>query len=165
MTTDLAGFEARAAEAERRLAALEAQVLGGAAAGGAAAGGERSCLPGGSSGRAGFGGCRRRRLPGSRSLTAPVPPPCAGSTHTHARGPGSHATSAGLAGEDLAATLEGLYKVRILMGKAAHEKAALERENAALKAANARLETDTGRMKYQILHLKRNLVAAQGGGA
>ena len=47
MTTDLAGFEARAAEAERRLAALEAQVLGGAAAGGAAAGGERSCPPGG----------------------------------------------------------------------------------------------------------------------
>ena len=49
-TTDLAGFEARAAEAERRLAALEAQVPGGgtAAAGGAAAGGERSCpSPGG----------------------------------------------------------------------------------------------------------------------
>ena len=86
-------------------------------------------------------------------------------SHTLTRGPGSHATSAGLAGEDLAATLEGLYKVRILMGKAAHEKAALERENAALKAANARLETDTGRMKYQILHLKRNLVAAQGAGA
>ena len=95
----------------------------------------------------------------------PRPSPCAGSTHSHTRGPGSHATSAGLAGEDLAATLEGLYKVRILMGKAAHEKAALERENAALKAANARLETDTGRMKYQILHLKRNLVAAQGAGA
>mmetsp|Transcript_1987 Transcript_1987/g.5054 ORF Transcript_1987/g.5054 Transcript_1987/m.5054 type:complete len:98 (-) Transcript_1987:33-326(-) len=59
--------------------------------------------------------------------------------------------------EKLAEVLSVLYQVRGALGKEKNNQRLAERKQAALEKSVKALEDENSKLKYQILHLKRNL--------
>lgn len=65
---------------------------------------------------------------------------------------------------DLGALLETLHLVRREVGLARNKEGRLERALDHLRGEKAALEKENGKLKYQILHLKRNMQEADSRG-
>ena len=59
--------------------------------------------------------------------------------------------------ERLCEVLEVLYEVRATLGKERHRSELSAKWQSSLEGQNRKLEEDNSKLRYQILHLKRNL--------